>query len=137
MRSTLRQDQKFARGDLTSEVLMYPQKTVFWRIHLLTKTPFPWKASPLRQPFWSSHLLDTFLVLHKDKVVMRPKPSFLHKVITSFHLFCPDPKYALHWLDVVRAVRVYLKATASIGKSKSLLDHSLILAKNETRYASY
>ncbi|CAJ0954493.1 unnamed protein product [Ranitomeya imitator] len=53
-----------------------------------------------------------FLAFHQDKVVLRPSPAFLPKVVSSFHLnediilpsFCPQPKHrvekALHTLDV-------------------------------------
>ncbi|CAN2389169.1 hypothetical protein PRIEUP_LOCUS18265 [Pristimantis euphronides] len=53
-----------------------------------------------------------FLAFHQDKVVLRPVPSFLAKVVSVFHLkedivlpsFCPAPKHrrevALHNLDV-------------------------------------
>ncbi|CAJ0958219.1 unnamed protein product [Ranitomeya imitator] len=52
-----------------------------------------------------------------DKVVLRPAPSFLPKVVSSFHInedivlpsFCPAPTHrvekALHTLDLVRALR--------------------------------
>ncbi|XP_018412383.1 PREDICTED: myosin-binding protein H-like [Nanorana parkeri] len=65
-----------------------------------------------------------FLVLHRDKAVLRPRPPFLPKVVSAFHLnedivlpsLCPKPVHrkerALHCLDVVRALRVYLEATA-------------------------
>ncbi|CAJ0967876.1 unnamed protein product [Ranitomeya imitator] len=58
-----------------------------------------------------------FLTFHRDKVVLRPSPTFLPKVVSSFHLnedivlplFCPAPMHhmemALHSLDLVRALR--------------------------------
>lgn len=62
---------------------------------------------------------EPFLVLHKGKIVLRHRASFLLKVFSSFQLnqdivlpsFCPDSKHSkeisLHCLDVVCAVRVY------------------------------
>lgn len=76
---------------------------------------------------------EPFLVLHNDKVVLRPQNSFLHKVATASHLnqdivlpsFCPAPKHpreiAFHSLDVVRVVQVYLLCTSLIHQSDSLL----------------
>ena len=73
-----------------------------------------------------------YLVIHKDKVVLRPQPSFLLKVVLAFHInedivlpsLCPQPKNpkeaTLHSLDVVRALRVYLSATAPFRMSDSL-----------------
>lgn len=73
-----------------------------------------------------------YLIIHRDKVVLRPQPSFLPKVVSAFHLnedivlpsLCPKPTHpkevALHSLDVVRALRVYLSATAPFRKSDSL-----------------
>lgn len=61
--------------------------------------------------------------MHKDKVVLSQVPSFLLKVVSSFHIiedivllaFCPSPSHprerSLHCLDVVTAVRVYLSIT--------------------------
>ncbi|XP_073437645.1 uncharacterized protein [Dendrobates tinctorius] len=74
-----------------------------------------------------------YLILHQDKVVLRPVPSFLPKVVSPFHInedivlpsFCPAPAHplekSLHKLDVVRALRVYLARTASFRQSDSLL----------------
>ncbi|CAJ0964457.1 unnamed protein product [Ranitomeya imitator] len=57
-----------------------------------------------------------FLILHKDKVVLRPVPSFLPKVVSAFHInedivlpsLCPSPVHplekSLHKLNVVRAI---------------------------------
>lgn len=73
-----------------------------------------------------------YLVLHKDKAVLRPQTSFLPKVVLAFHLnedivlpsLCPKPTHpkevALHSLDVVRALWVYLSATAPFRRSDSL-----------------
>lgn len=59
------------------------------------------------------------------------RPSFLTKVMSDFHLnediillsLCPHPSrskvVALHSLDMIRAVRVYLSA-ASFGRLDSL-----------------
>ncbi|CAJ0946475.1 unnamed protein product [Ranitomeya imitator] len=72
-----------------------------------------------------------FLVIHQDKVVFRPPPSFLPKVVSTFHLnedivlpsFCPAPTHplerSLNKLDVVRAVRIYLDRTSSFRKTDS------------------
>ncbi|CAJ0940203.1 unnamed protein product [Ranitomeya imitator] len=80
-----------------------------------------------------------------DKVVLRPAPSFLPKVVSSFHInedivlpsFCPAPTHrvekALHTLDLVRALRrklipldtltpenvLYWKALCEYFKSKA------------------
>ncbi|CAJ0946837.1 unnamed protein product, partial [Ranitomeya imitator] len=73
-----------------------------------------------------------FLVLHQDKVVLRPVPSFLPKVVSAFHInedivlpsLCPSPVHplekSLHNLDVVRAIRVYLARTAHFRQSDPL-----------------
>ncbi|XP_056403647.1 LOW QUALITY PROTEIN: cyclin-dependent kinase 12 [Hyla sarda] len=73
-----------------------------------------------------------FLILHQDKAVLRPVPSFQPKVVSSFHLnedivlpsFCPAPSHpkerSLHNLDVVRALRAYLSATSPFRWSDSL-----------------
>ncbi|CAJ0940690.1 unnamed protein product [Ranitomeya imitator] len=73
-----------------------------------------------------------FLAFHQDKVVLRPSPAFLPKVVSSFHLnediilpsFCPQPKHrvekALHTLDVVRALRRYISRTAHFRKLDAL-----------------
>ena len=73
-----------------------------------------------------------YLLLHKDRVVLRPLPSFLPKVVSNFHLnqdvilpsFFPKPsskeERLLHSLDVVRAVKIYLEATAQIRKTDVL-----------------
>lgn len=72
---------------------------------------------------------EPYLIIHKDKVVLRPHSTFLPKVVSGFHLnqdvslpsFFPEPHSAkeklLHPLDVVRAVKAYLKATAQIRKT--------------------
>ncbi|XP_069820999.1 uncharacterized protein [Dendropsophus ebraccatus] len=72
------------------------------------------------------------LVLHQDKAVLRPVASFQPKVVSPFHLnedivlpsFCPAPSHprerALHKLDVVRALRIYLSRTKSLRHSDSL-----------------
>ncbi|CAJ0940919.1 unnamed protein product [Ranitomeya imitator] len=72
-----------------------------------------------------------FLVIHQDKVVLRPPPSFLPKVVSTFHLnedivlpsFCPAPTHplerSLNKLDLVRAVRIYLDRTSSFRKTDS------------------
>ena len=76
--------------------------------------------------------LDPFLVFHQDKVVLRPVPSFLPKVVSAFHLnedivlpsLCPSPSHPrereLHRLDVVRALKVYLEVTRSFRRTDSL-----------------
>lgn len=68
---------------------------------------------------------EPYLILHHDKVMLRPYPSFLPKVISGFHLnqdiLFSHPHSAeekqLHSLDVVRAVRVYLKRFARMRNS--------------------
>ncbi|CAJ0929923.1 unnamed protein product [Ranitomeya imitator] len=72
-----------------------------------------------------------FLVIHQDKVVFRPPPSFLPKVVSTFHLnedivlpsFCPAPTHplerSLNKLDLVRAVRIYLDRTSTFRKTDS------------------
>ncbi|XP_073401975.1 uncharacterized protein [Dendrobates tinctorius] len=73
-----------------------------------------------------------FLNFHQDKVVLKTSPSFLPKVVSSFHLneeivslsFCTAPVHriekALHTLDVVRALRRYMSRTAPFRKSDAL-----------------
>ncbi|CAJ0928487.1 unnamed protein product [Ranitomeya imitator] len=73
-----------------------------------------------------------FLVLHQDKVVLRPVPSFLPKVVSAFHInedivlpsLCPSPVHSLekslHKLDVVRAIWIYLARTASFRQADPL-----------------
>ncbi|XP_077148511.1 uncharacterized protein LOC143809300 [Ranitomeya variabilis] len=73
-----------------------------------------------------------FLAFHQDKVVLRTVPSFLPKVVSDFHLneeislpsLCPVPVHrvekALHTLDLVRALRIYVSRTASFRRSDSL-----------------
>ncbi|KAM4012382.1 uncharacterized protein ACNLHF_004980 [Anomaloglossus baeobatrachus] len=73
-----------------------------------------------------------FLVFHQDKVVLRPTPDFLPKVVSPFHLnqditlpsFCPAPvrrfEKALHTLDLVRALRIYVSRTAALRRCTSL-----------------
>lgn len=63
---------------------------------------------------------------------MRPRPDFLPKVVSNFHLiqdiilpsFFPNPKTreerSLHSLDVVRASKVYLKMSAPFRKTDCL-----------------
>ncbi|CAJ0920217.1 unnamed protein product [Ranitomeya imitator] len=72
-----------------------------------------------------------FLVIHQDKVVFRPPPYFLPKVVSTFHLnedivlpsFCPAPTHplerSLNKLDLVRAVRIYLDRTSTFRKTDS------------------
>ena len=69
-----------------------------------------------------------FLRFFQDKVVLRPDPAFLPKVFSSFHVnqdlilpvFFPDPssveEEALHSLDLVRALAIYLERTALFRK---------------------
>lgn len=72
------------------------------------------------------------LVLHRDKVVLRPRISFLPRVVSAFHLnyyiivpsFCPPPvhwkqKFLFFCLDV--AVRVDLSSTVSFRRERQLL----------------
>ncbi|CAJ0937082.1 unnamed protein product [Ranitomeya imitator] len=71
-------------------------------------------------------------MFHRDKVVLRPSPTFLLKVVSSFHLIedivlpslCPTPthrvKKALHSLDLVRALRKYVSRTASFRQTDAL-----------------
>ncbi|XP_041436799.1 CTP synthase 1-B isoform X1 [Xenopus laevis] len=73
-----------------------------------------------------------FTIIHADKVVLRPTPDFLPKVVSEFHLnqdlvvpsFCPNPKNPaeckLHNLDVVRAIKSYLEATKDVRKTDAL-----------------
>ncbi|CAJ0950626.1 unnamed protein product [Ranitomeya imitator] len=67
---------------------------------------------------------------NRDKVVFRPPPSFLPKVVSTFHLnedivltFCPAPTHplerSLNKLDLVRAVRIYLDRTSTFRKTDS------------------
>lgn len=66
-----------------------------------------------------------FTIFHKDKVVLRPDPLFMSKVVPSFHLsqptvlpvLCPSPsdsrERTLHSLDVRRALSFYLARTSA------------------------
>lgn len=57
-----------------------------------------------------------YLVIHEDKVVLRPCPLFLPKVVSDFHIkedivlpsLCPRPQhpreFALHTLDVDQTI---------------------------------
>lgn len=72
---------------------------------------------------------EPIIVLQNDQMVLRPKHSFLSKVVSSFHLkedivlsfLCLAPKYdeeiTLHCLDVVWAFIVHLAAPTSLHKS--------------------
>ncbi|CAJ0959908.1 unnamed protein product [Ranitomeya imitator] len=72
-----------------------------------------------------------FFVIHQDKVVLRPPPSFLPKVVSTFHLnediilpsFCPAPTHplerSLNKLDLVMAERIYLDRTSTYQKTDS------------------
>ncbi|XP_041434021.1 envoplakin-like [Xenopus laevis] len=74
----------------------------------------------------------SFTIFHKDKVVLRPTPDFLPKVVSEYHinqdivvpLLCPEPKNSseskLHTLDVVRALKIYLECTKSIRRVDAL-----------------
>ncbi|XP_039190192.1 uncharacterized protein LOC120304105 [Crotalus tigris] len=69
---------------------------------------------------------------HQDRVVLRLDPSFIPKVNTLFHRaqeivlpdFCPNPSHDLEWqwhsLDVRRALRYYIKRTATFHRSEAL-----------------
>lgn len=71
-------------------------------------------------------------IFHTDQVVLRLDLSFIPKVNSTFHRaqelvlpnFCPSPSHRLKWtwhtLDVRRALRIYLKRTASFRQSESL-----------------
>uniref|UniRef100_A0A6I8RZ83 Tyr recombinase domain-containing protein n=1 Tax=Xenopus tropicalis TaxID=8364 RepID=A0A6I8RZ83_XENTR len=73
-----------------------------------------------------------FLIFHKDKAVLRTIPSYLPKVVSSFHVnqeivvpsLCPEPKNdkerRLHSLDVVRALRKYTERTRAFRRCQSL-----------------
>uniref|UniRef100_A0A803JKH4 Core-binding (CB) domain-containing protein n=1 Tax=Xenopus tropicalis TaxID=8364 RepID=A0A803JKH4_XENTR len=73
-----------------------------------------------------------YLIFHNDRAVLRTVPSFLPKVVTDFHLnqeitlptFCPHPKnpkeMALHSLDPVRALKIYLARTKELRTTHSL-----------------
>lgn len=71
-------------------------------------------------------------LFHKDKVVLRPDPSFIPKVNSLFHRaqelvlpsFCPRPEHprekAWHSLDVRRALRFYTERSRSFRKTEAL-----------------
>ncbi|CAJ0967240.1 unnamed protein product [Ranitomeya imitator] len=81
-----------------------------------------------------------FLVIHQDKVVFRPPPSFLPKVVSTFHLnedivlpsFCPAPTHplerSLNKLDLVRAVLQIIPESmfTSLAKIIKLQTHDII-----------
>lgn len=72
-------------------------------------------------------------VFFPDRVVLRLDPAFMPKVNSKFHRaqeivlpnFCPDPHHPLeekwHTLDVHRALRRYIKCTASFRRMEALL----------------
>lgn len=59
---------------------------------------------------------ELFLILHTNKIVLRPRPSFLPKVVLVFHFsenivllsLCPAPTHSkeisFHCLDIVKAI---------------------------------
>ena len=73
-----------------------------------------------------------YLAFHKDKVVLRPDPSFLPKVVSEFHVnqdivlpaFFQSPstplERKLHALDVRRALAFYKDRTADVRRSPRL-----------------
>uniref|UniRef100_A0A6I8RCF9 Tyr recombinase domain-containing protein n=1 Tax=Xenopus tropicalis TaxID=8364 RepID=A0A6I8RCF9_XENTR len=73
-----------------------------------------------------------FLIFHADRAVLRTIPSFVPKVVSTFHInqditipsFCPHPaspkEVALHSLDPVRALKFYLHRTQDIRATTSL-----------------
>ncbi|KAM4749122.1 uncharacterized protein WCC33_006551 [Rhinophrynus dorsalis] len=76
-----------------------------------------------------------YMVFHKDKVVLRTKPSFRSKVVMDFHLnqeivlpsFCPSPKndkeQIFHNLDLVRCLSYYLDRTKEFRQTEALFIH--------------
>lgn len=72
------------------------------------------------------------LCVFHDGVVLRLDPTFVPKINTTFHWmqelvfpnFCPCPSHPLerrwHTLDVPRVLRVYIKRTADIRRTKSV-----------------
>ncbi|XP_041420124.1 uncharacterized protein LOC121394150 isoform X1 [Xenopus laevis] len=76
---------------------------------------------------------EPWLTLHQDKAVLRTTPGFLPKVVSERHMnqdiilpsFCPNPsndkEAKLHTLDVVRALRIYLRRSETFRHSDSLL----------------
>ncbi|VEL17703.1 unnamed protein product [Protopolystoma xenopodis] len=82
------------------------------------------------------------LTFHNDRAVLHTSPSFLPKVVSTFHLnqeitiptFCPSlsnaKEAALHTLDPVRALKFYLHRVEDIRLSDSLsLDHHILMDK--------
>ncbi|CAJ0945977.1 unnamed protein product [Ranitomeya imitator] len=72
-----------------------------------------------------------FLTFHRDKVILRPSPTFFPKVVSSFHLnedivlpsFCPPTHHvekALHSLDLVRALRKCVSRMAPFRQTEVL-----------------
>ncbi|XP_042302565.1 uncharacterized protein LOC121919745 [Sceloporus undulatus] len=71
-------------------------------------------------------------IIRPDSIILRPDPTFIPKVNSVFHTsqdivlpsFCPRPKEDLekcwHTLDVRRAIKIYLKRTATFRRSESL-----------------
>ncbi|CAJ0934110.1 unnamed protein product [Ranitomeya imitator] len=90
---------------------------------------------------------EVFFFRYADKVVLRTSPSFLPKVVSSFHLnedivlpsFCPAPTHhiekALHTLDVVRALRRYISRTAPFRTVEFIMDsdHNFYFMEMNTR----
>ncbi|XP_040297230.1 uncharacterized protein LOC121008634 [Bufo bufo] len=75
---------------------------------------------------------EPFLAIFEDKLIFKLDPTFLPKVVSTFHRsqdivlpsFCDDPKndqeITYHTLDVRRAVLKYLEATSLWRKDKNL-----------------
>ncbi|KAG6937283.1 hypothetical protein G0U57_010273 [Chelydra serpentina] len=74
-----------------------------------------------------------YTIFHKDKVQLRPHPSFLPKVVSPFHMsqdiflpvFFPKPhanskEQRLHSLDVRRALAFYIERTRPFRKTSQL-----------------
>ena len=77
-------------------------------------------------------IIEPFLTIFQDRVVLRTDPGFLPKVASAFHrtqeivlpTFCPNPsgpkERDFHTLDVKRCLVHYLEITSEFRKANSL-----------------
>lgn len=105
----------FACPAETTQYVNSPAVCPFWWLYCVCQTCFEMAVLSCKEPF---------LIHHKDKVVLSPKPSFLPKVISTFNLedivflpLCPAQK-ALQKITLrcLCIVTVYLTVSSSIWK---------------------
>ncbi|XP_066451760.1 uncharacterized protein [Eleutherodactylus coqui] len=105
-----------------------PMRLLTWKVAFLVAITSIRRVSELA----ALSIQTPYMAFHQDKVVLRPSPEFLPKVVSQFHIneeivlpsFCPNPVHKkeklLHHLDVVRALRTYVKRTRDFRKTDSL-----------------